>query len=312
MKYLLVVSFVFVTSIVQAQTVIVDNADVGYAELEGTWNDYYTPGAHNGFLRRCYSSTAKAEWRTFLPTPSVYEVAIWFGYFPVTAPKSAIYTVFLENGDTLDFPFDQNKSNADRWQILGEFSFESVGIVGIRAGPTSPVVADAVKFTAIEVVPPAPPDSSMTIDEIKYWWIGVYRLNDNLNMEGIDTLRIDSTGTANMGISFVQPLYRSSYADQPDPITYTRGDTTLDYFFIIDPDSGNVIEDSAFVSITRQFELEAGNWAWTGRPVDTWLMTSKECNWQIFRFETEEPLPAPPEKPPMILINVKMEFLKKN
>ncbi len=149
----------------------------------------------------------------------------------------------------------------------------------------------------------------LSIEELSHWVVEVYRLSNNLNMEGVDTLMVDSTEAVILELGFVQPLIRTPYQDQLDPITFARGDSLLDWFFTIDPDSGVWVGDSAFVDITQEFKVELGNWAWTGRPIDVNGLTAKQCNWQPFRIEQSITEP-PKQNPPSILIQVQTRIRK--
>ncbi len=151
------------------------------------------------------------------------------------------------------------------------------------------------------MVTTAPELGSLSIDEIQFWEIEIYRLDSTLDMEDADTLKVSPTGLLNIEIEFIQPLYRKSYEDQPDPITFARGDTLLDESFTIDLDSSNVVGDLISTNFIQKLALELGNWAWTARTVDTLGWSSKQADWQKFRLE---------EKETIITVRAKMQIRK--
>jgi len=138
----------------QAQTVIVDNADPGFTVLTGEWSTGTTAPGHWGADYRFRTTTGygtpigEVEWRPNLPHAGAYQVAI---YYPqgTNRANNAPFTVHHAGGATT-FLVNQQQ-NGGQWNVLGTFTFAAgtAGYVTLSndANP-SVVIADAVSFTA--------------------------------------------------------------------------------------------------------------------------------------------------------------------
>lgn len=135
-----------------AATVIVDNADSGFAVLSGSaWTPATAPGQWlTDYVSQATGDPAgEVEWRPEIPTAGEYEVAVWIPATAAARPNNAAYTVHHAGG-TSQVEIDQAAGEV-RWLSLGTYNF-AAGATGrvtlsnaAQAGTY--IVADAARFS---------------------------------------------------------------------------------------------------------------------------------------------------------------------
>lgn len=138
-----------------AAVVCVDNLDIEFAVLRGTWatGTFGTPWGMN--YRWCSvtagTATAEVEWRPALPAAGVYEVAVWYVAGANRATDAPFTIDHMFGSDTVRL---NQQIAGSRWIVLGRYPF-SAGLsgrvrLGNSAGPGGAVVvADAVRFRSL-------------------------------------------------------------------------------------------------------------------------------------------------------------------
>lgn len=167
---------------VEAQEVIIDNADPGFTILQGAdewilataasgrWGpDYYF--AHTTATGAAF---AEVEWRPNLPAAGTWEVAVWY---PQGANRAsdAPYTVDYAGGSAV-VPVNQQTNGAE-WFVLGAYPFHAGTGGRVRlSNQASPIVviADAVRFTLVDDEPPPPEDVEFRGFWMDAWGAGLH------------------------------------------------------------------------------------------------------------------------------------------
>lgn len=136
-----------------AQTIVVDNADPGFADPTGTWYPISADGqfGSNHLYRYTIGTPTAVEWRPTLAQPGDYEVSVWY-VNGNDRPSNAPYTV-LHAGGSSSFTIDQ-RINGGQWNVLGTFSFDAgtsgyVSLTSEGAQTNKTIIADAVRFRRV-------------------------------------------------------------------------------------------------------------------------------------------------------------------
>ncbi|MCP4249065.1 MAG: family 10 glycosylhydrolase [bacterium] len=135
-----------------AATVVVDNADPGFAVLSGAaWGSRVAPGqwATDYIGQNTSDPPGVFEWRPDLPAADQYEVAVWIPATGDDRPDNAHYIICHAGG--VDDAYVNQATAEVQWVVLGTFAF-AAGTTGrvtldSSAQADTDIVADAVRFT---------------------------------------------------------------------------------------------------------------------------------------------------------------------
>ena len=138
------------------EEIIVDNADMEFLLLAGTWKAADYASAHNGELRfnPAGSGANRAGWRvdSLITAPGTYEVYAWKFEHPFSSVMAddVHYKVRYKNGIS-DWILVDQSTPGDEWLYLGTFMFDASHPQGIMITDNAEghVIADAIKLDRV-------------------------------------------------------------------------------------------------------------------------------------------------------------------
>lgn len=135
-----------------ASTPIIDNGDVGFLTLSGSWRPANDPDAHGGscVFNPAGSGENRAAWRVDgQVTPGRYDVYVWkFDHSYSHRMATDAHYMVRDRDDTSDWILIDQSTPDDEWLYLGSFAFDGSRAQGIMITDEANgyVVADAVKL----------------------------------------------------------------------------------------------------------------------------------------------------------------------
>jgi hypothetical protein len=166
-------------------------------------------------------------------------------------------------GDSLDFKFDDgcliwDNGIIDQVQVRF-FNFK-------------------ILYSDSSTTPPPDTVRTMEVEEISHWIAIFHPIDANVDMTGSDTLY---TGEIYRS-EFEQPLTKTKFDNQPDPITYEvdiNREIKQAPLFMYQIQDSTIVESTLFVTTPFGQLLDVGNWALGLICVTTDGKMSKESNW---------------------------------
>ena len=164
--------------------IIVDNLFAGASWL-GNWTlSANNPGHHGSNYRYVYPAdgTSVFTWQTPLE-PGQYEV---YGWWAATTISSTAATYRVDHANGSDQIVVDQQVNGGQWNLLGTYTFDTLGQVALLEPTDAPIIADAVRF--------------------------VRKFNNPVTGVVVDTLDAGASWIGNWVLSVYRPgYYNSSY-----------------------------------------------------------------------------------------------------